>query len=386
MIKALRRRPRPDNLVNQVRAGGKNTARRLYLASIWAAAGFIVYQLVGPMIFLDADGMARRETQIVAADFVGRVESVMVKPGDTVRAGEAIALLSSHDTTSQLGELAARLSALEARRSQLEGRLRTLERLKPSAEDRLSRSTAAMERVAELAKRQLTTAARVAEAGREAFEAEKEVSNIMGEWRAVRDELEGVLHNQRQMARLESDLKTAYAGGRITARVSGTVGARVAAPGTVVSRGQPIAEIHHGDAFVTAFVPHGRLYGLSRGERVAVSDGVVRRTGRIMRLERVSDQLPQEFQSTLRSVERQQLMHIVLDDRDAPFATPSKVRVTGLYTPGAISTLARSILTVAENRFEPLQVDTSAVASVGAAAPPAPATGQAEAYPFGAPP
>jgi len=369
MITSLRKRPRPDNLVNQVRTGGKSAARRLYLLTLGAAAALVGYQLMGPMLFLDADGMARRNTHVVATDFVGRVEQVLVKPGDSVRAGDIIAVLQSHDSTGRLAELGARIVTIEARRSQLDGRLRSLEQLLPSAEERLARAKATLAKVADLNRRNLITAARFTELNREAFEAEKEVTQLMGEGRAVRDELDGVRRNLAQIETLDRDLRAAYDGGRVIATVGGTIGARVALPGTVVSRGQPIAEIHHGDVFVTAFVPHGRFYELDRGDHVFVSDGVNRRAGRIARVERVSDQLPQEFQSTLKSIERHQLMRIALNEGDAPFAVPSKVRITGRYSPSAVVSLAREAVAVAyyagarlDDRLS--EIDLSGVASL----------------------
>lgn len=352
MIKALRKRTRPDNLVNQVRAGGKSTARRVYLLSVSGAAGFILLQFFGPMLFLDADGMALRETQIVAPDFVGRVDKVHVKPGDVVTAGSVIAIVQSHDSADRIADLTGKVTTLQARQAQIAGRIRALESLKPIARERAERARSAVSKVNDLARRQLTTSIRLSEVTRELFDAEKEETQIDGELRALAEEHQGVERSRLEMERLLAELRATYNEGRIVAAISGTIGARVVLPGTVVSRGQPIAELFYGEAHVKAFIPNGRLYSVEAGDRVVVTDGVSRRMGRISRVEGVSDQLPQEFQSSFKSVERQQLMRVELDGQDAPFAVPSKVRVLGRFTPSAVVSLARSVVTVAENPIE----------------------------------
>jgi multidrug resistance efflux pump len=348
MIKALRKRTRPDNLVNQVRAGGKSTARRVYLVSVSGAVAFVAFQFFGPMLFLDADGMALRDTRVVAADFVGHVEKVHVKPGDIVAAGAVIATLQSGDMSDKLSDMIGRIATVSARRSQIEGRLRSLATLHPSAVERLSRARASRDKINDLARRQLTTSLRVSELAREVFDAEKEEAQITGEANALADELIGVRRNLEEMQKLLTLARASYNDGRIVTPIAGTIGARVVVPGVVISRGQSIAEVYYGDAHVKAFMPSSRLYGIEPGDQVVVTDGNIRRMGRIERVEGVSDQLPQEFQSSLKSVERQQLMRVNLNDVDAPFPVPSKVRVLGRFSPNSVFSLARNVLAVAD--------------------------------------
>jgi multidrug resistance efflux pump len=360
MIKALCKRTRPDNLVNQVRAGGKSLARRVYLGTVGAAVAFIALQFIGPMIFLEADGLAVRDTQVVAADFVGKVASVHIKPGDTVEPGTLIAIVHSHDSNDKIADVSAKLSGLTARVMQIEGRLRSLDILRPIARDRTQKAKAALAKINDLAARQLTTSVRIAEVTRELFDAEREETQIASEWQSLRQEIDGVARSRDEMGHVLKALKAAYNDGRIVAPTHGTVGARVVLPGTVISRGAALTEIYYGDAHVKAFIPHGRLYGLDAGERVVVTDGVSRKLGRIERVEAVSDQLPQEFQSNFKSVERQQIMRIALEG-DLPFPVPSKVKVMGRFTPGALISLARSAVTVATGPLEAASIVASEI-------------------------
>jgi multidrug resistance efflux pump len=295
--------------------------------------------------------MALRETQIVAPDFVGRIERVHVKPGDVIDAGTVIATLQSHDSADRIADLTAKLTSAQSRERQIEGRLASLQTLKPIARERSRRARTALEKVNDLARRQLTTSIRLSEATREVFDSEREETMIDAEHNALSGEIVGVRKSRAEMERLLGEVRRAFNDGRIVAGIGGTVGARVVLPGSVVSRGQAIAEIYHGETHVKAFMPNGRFYGIDVGDRVVVTDGVTRRMGVIARVEGVSDQLPQEFQSNFRSVERQQLMRIELDGQ-APFAVPSKVRVLGRFTPNSVFALAKSVVTVAESPIE----------------------------------
>ncbi|MGL5136126.1 MAG: hypothetical protein ACRC7G_00015, partial [Beijerinckiaceae bacterium] len=93
MIQALRKRARPDNLKNQIRAGGQSFARRLYLWSVIAVIGTVVWSFTGHWFFLATEGIVWKERVVIAPDYAARVMAVHVKPGDKVVVGQPIVTL-----------------------------------------------------------------------------------------------------------------------------------------------------------------------------------------------------------------------------------------------------------------------------------------------------
>ena len=83
MIKAIRKRARPDNLKNQVRAGGQSFARRLYLYCVVGLFVILGWTFTGHWFFLDAEGIVTKERTIIAPDYAARVLAIHVKSGDT---------------------------------------------------------------------------------------------------------------------------------------------------------------------------------------------------------------------------------------------------------------------------------------------------------------
>jgi hypothetical protein len=63
---------------------------------------------------------------------------------------------------------------------------------------------------------------------------------------------------------------------------------------------------------------------------VIVTDGVNRESGRVERIETITDRAPAEFQSNLSGVDRNQVARIVFDE-PTPFPLMAKIKVTGPY-------------------------------------------------------
>jgi multidrug resistance efflux pump len=351
MIKALRKRTRPDNLVNQVRAGGKSTARRVYLATIGGVVFFLALQFVGPILFLDADGLASKERLIVAPDYSARIEKMHVRPGENVIAGQAIATLNSTEVIDRLAELSTRRTALAAREIQIESRMISLTTLKPLAIERAKRARASVNQLNDLLKRQLTTSSRLSEAIREFYEAEREEAQAVAESRTLADELKQTTASRIELEKIITALKHSYNEGTLVSDVDGRVGSRVPSRGTVTKRGDALVDVFHGETHVIAYLPNSRMYGIDAGDRVVVTDGINRRIGRVQRMESVTDALPAEFQSNFRSQERQQVMRVVFDG-EAPFPILAKVKVMSRFSPYALGSMLRTAISVADTPIE----------------------------------
>jgi multidrug resistance efflux pump len=363
MIKALRKRTRPDNLVNQVRAGGKSTARRLYLAAVTAAAVFLVLQVVGPFVFLDAAGLVTKERVILAPEFNARVVAVHVAPGDQVRAGQPLLTVSSSETLDRIADLTAKLGQIAAREAQLSGRAKQGATLLPVAADRRARAQASYKTLQSLASRQLTTSNRISEAARELFEAEREYAQMAAEITTVQAELATTSSTRADLSRAIEDLRRSYNGGRLLAARDGQIGPSVVHPGTILKLGETALEIYSGHSFVVAYMPTNRLYSVEPGDNVIVTDGTTRARGRVERIEAMADVLPPEFQNVFSSRERQQVVRVELVSGAERLSVQTKIRVVGFLSPTNALSFVKSGISFAAttlNRIAGLEADDGA--------------------------
>jgi multidrug resistance efflux pump len=343
MIKALRKRARPDNLVNQVRAGGKSMARRLYLIALSSVGVFLVFAVVGPLLFLDADGLVMKERSVISTDYNARVLEVHVRPGDEVKAGALLATVTSSETIDKIADLTAKVLAASNREATSRARIAQINALLPVARDRRTRARAAVRQVESLAARQLTTSMRMTEATRELYDAERDEAQMTGELATIQLDLNAAGASRKETAEALDAMKKAYNGGRIIAPVAGTVGSKVVSPGSVIRVGESALEIYRGDAYAVGYLPTNRMFNVDVGDRVIVTDGKTRSGARVIRVEAVADALPPEFQSVFSARERQQVVRLEMDGgRASEFSIHSKVKVTGLATPSNIISLVKT--------------------------------------------
>ncbi|MGL4811717.1 MAG: biotin/lipoyl-binding protein, partial [Beijerinckiaceae bacterium] len=202
MIKALKTRVRPDNLHNQVRAGGQSLARRIYLWSVAGVIGGVAWLFIGPILFLEADALVMKDRTIVSSDYNARVTAVHVKPGDIVKAGQKIVSVESAETVEKIADLVTRLSQMTSREAQLNSRARSIATLLPVARERKARALDNVERMRGLIAKQLTTNTRVSEATRELFEAEKDEAQIGSEEFSLRDEMRAATASRKELEML----------------------------------------------------------------------------------------------------------------------------------------------------------------------------------------
>lgn len=141
MIKAIRKRARPDTLKNQIRAGGQSFARKLYFYSIVTLFSVVTWTFTGHWFFLDAEGLAIKDRVVVAPDYQARVLTVAVKPGDHVTVGQPIAILQSREILEQIADVTSRRAQLTTREGQIAARLMAIDEVLPIAEERLGRAT-----------------------------------------------------------------------------------------------------------------------------------------------------------------------------------------------------------------------------------------------------
>ncbi|MGY3483135.1 multidrug resistance efflux pump [Bradyrhizobium sp. USDA 4011] len=342
-IHSLRPMTRPDNIKNQVRAS-QSLARKLYLAALLASAGWIGMLVFGPMVFLDADGMVVQTPEELTPAFSAQVIDVAVRPGDHVAVGQSIGHVLSTQMLDLISDLTSKRAQFDTRDEQIKARLAAIEAMLPAAEQRVREAEVAMASIGKALARGYSTTARAAEATRERYDALREVASVKAEQAGLVSEQALVRANRQRFALALDKAQRTYDDGTITSPVEGTVGTRVATPGTVLAPGDHVAEIHHGTKYVLAYFPTNRLYSAAPGQEVVVTDGVNRQIGHLERIQAIADQLPAEFQTTFRSVERKQLARISLDG-DSVFPLLSKIKATSPGAPSNLLAAARVAVT-----------------------------------------
>jgi multidrug resistance efflux pump len=350
MIKALRKRTRPDNLVNQVRAGGKSMARRLYMVALVSAGVVLVSALIGPLIFLDADGLVMKERSVISSDYNARVTQTHVRPGDEVKVGQLLISVTSSETLDRIADFTAKVAAANARETQLKSRLTQISTLRPVAIDRRQRATASLRHLQNLQSRQLTTAPRVMEATREAYDAEREEAQMTGELEVIKQEMGAAVGTRKDLADALDQLKKAYNGGQIVAPADGTIGPKVPSSGSIIRVGETAIDLYRGATYVVGYLQTSRMFSVEAGDSVIVTDGKLRSSGTVIRLEAVADALPPEFQSVFSARERQQVIRVEMDTRrEGDFPIHGKVKVTGLFTPTNLTSMLKTAIAFVTN-------------------------------------
>lgn len=330
-IHSLRSQVRPDNLKTQVRVS-QSVARRLYLVILFCGICWIVMQFVGPMIFLHANGLVLARREVVTTAFPAQVLRVSVRPGDRVAAGEPIATVISTQMLDLLSKLNTQYAKARTQQVQIQARLAAIAATLPAA-DKTVNDTLAAARAVERAKAGgFSTVTREAEIARARYDAIREAASMRAEAAALRSERKALNENLVRIDDALRNAQKAYNKGTITVQNAGFVGPTVVSPGTVLTPGEKVAEIYHGRKHVIAYLSTNRLYSLEPGQKVIVTDGLSRQSGLVERVDAIADRIPAEFQPSLSSVERRQVVRIALDDSDI-FPLLATVQVKGAYTP-----------------------------------------------------
>jgi multidrug resistance efflux pump len=235
-----------------------------------------------------------------------------------------------------------RRSTVLSREAQIAGRVETIQKVLPSAVERRKRALETQKQLANLSARGLTTGPRVQDSQKEFYEAQREESSLSTELQALETELRNIMGSRKEMDDLIQQVQANYNNGKVVAQIDGIVGPKVPNLGQIVKSGEPLVELYRGDMFVLAYMPVGRLYSIVPNDAVRVSDGQHTFSGRVERIETVTDALPPEFQVSFRSQDRQQLFRIAFDETP-PFAIQSKTKISSNWSPQGLMTLGKGL-------------------------------------------
>ncbi|NND49447.1 MAG: HlyD family efflux transporter periplasmic adaptor subunit [Rhizobiales bacterium] len=331
MIKSLRKRPRPDQLINQQRRATNRTGRLVYLGMLAMLAVAIANYVFGDFIFLRADGLAVRDKVTIATTYIAGIQSIHVEEGDSIAKGAPLMVLKSSQILERLADLSARRARLAAEAADFKIRAETVAKLLPLAERRERATGEIVAAFDQLSNQQLITNARYDEALSANFDARQSLVKMRTENETLNDELTTLDAARADADSALDDLRRYYDGGIVRSPVDGTIGTSIAATGDVFPPGKPMLSIFTGETYVLAYLPRNYLFSIEPGMQVAVTGGRSSAQGVISEILPVADALPQEFQNTFQPRDRSQLARIRFAS-EPPFPLNEKVRI-GLNQP-----------------------------------------------------
>lgn len=331
MIKKLKRRPRPDDLVTQQRKTTGQAGRMIYLGLLGVFALAMLNFLFGDFVFLRADGQVVRDRTTIAATYIARIEAIGVKQGQEVKLGDTVLNVQSAEMLERLADLSASRARLAAKAAEFRIRAETVTRLLPIAEKRATETARVLAQFEKLSDSNLVTSARYDEALQARYESQEKLVKLRAEKLTLTEETATLEVARADATNALDDLRAHYADGMVRSPVEGSIGSIVPSAGDVYRPGEAMLSIYSGDAYVLAYLPRRYLFSIETGTRVTVASGRHSATGIITQILPVTDALPKEFQNTFKPRDRSQLARIKLLE-PGQFPLHEKVELSSIYS------------------------------------------------------
>lgn len=326
MIRQIRPRTKADRFENDVRASKPRWSRYLYLACVFAFLGYIANMIVGPMLWLQAEGLVTADRVVISLPYEAQILDVGIKPGQVVRKGQFLGQVHSPQVASVIANLASQSAATIARQAELSIKIEIANEVMKTADERLAEAETSLKKMA--GARSVVTDASYRQAVREHYDAVEQIAVRNAERRSSLAQLEKLGKAQNEAAAAMEDIRSRYQNGTISAPADGVISDTLARQGDVIRPGEPLAEMFTGGKFVLAYLDTGTLYSVSPGERVTVKSGFASSPGTIVEILPLTVQLPDEFQKTFQPTARGQVVRIALDNQTV-FPLLTKITVTG---------------------------------------------------------
>jgi multidrug resistance efflux pump len=329
-MRALRKRPRSDNLANQQRRQGGNFGRRVYLILLGVFALSIANYLWGDFLMLRGNGLVLRDKNVVARSYVSRIAAVNVEAGQAVKRGDVLLRIESVELLERLAELSTRQADLTQKAAEFHLRSQVAKQMLPLAVRREKKTGQVLAQFDSMTKRGLLTSTSYEQALKANFDAGQDRVRLTAEQDTLRTQIKALEDARADATAALKNLQEHYANGVVRAVNDGSVGARVPSVGDVYRSGDPMLSIYTGEAYVLTYLPARYLFSIQPGMKVVVSSGRHSDEGVVTEILPVSDALPSEFQNTFKPRERNQLARIKLS---APHKFPifEKVEISRKY-------------------------------------------------------
>ena len=332
MITQLRERTRADKFLNDVRANQKarrNYGRYFYIAALLGVFVYLGNLFVGHLFWLRAEGLVLSEHVIIASPYAVQVTKMAVQPGQAVRRGDVLALVSSPQMMEAMATLTSKAAETTARQAELAIKLEVANAVMKTADERLKETETQLRKVnTSRAGAGLVSDAFAANVQKDRYFAMQEKASREAERRGTIEQLAQLDLSLTEARTALQQLRESYNNGIIEAPSDGTVGPKTTVQGDVLRPGDSLMQLYIGRKFALVYLETGSLYEAQIGDRVTVADGFKQTTGRIAEIQQLTVPLPAEFQHAFRPPSRGQVAKIALDN-EVIFPMSSKIAVTG---------------------------------------------------------
>ncbi len=307
--------------------------RKLVVAGALVAAGASgAYVVSTGAVFFGADGIVTRQRIAVAAPWHdARIREVFVRPGDSVDAGQKIAVVESTTILRSLADLAADKARISGRFAELNARKQVVATLLPLAEASAKQAQSFLATLQKAGADGLAVNKSLQEMMAANVQASDRLLSMQAEQSSLAIEIEANKKALEQVSSAYDDLQRSYDHGNLYAPVAGHIGSSVAMVGEVLSPGKDeVANIYSGDSYVLAYIPDSYWLKVQDGREVAVKVRGQTVAGRIGSVLPVTDALPPEFQLPTKARGRGQLVRVALAGNN-DIAVGQKAVVTNCY-------------------------------------------------------
>jgi multidrug resistance efflux pump len=317
-MRFLKNRRDVQALAPQPRTHRLTAIRWIYIASVFAAAVWLLNFFFGGLLYLQSEGLVLGEPGIVAAEFPVTVRDILVRQGESVKKGQVAAIVSSQTVTEAIARLTADIAARETGRGELRIRNSVVDALLAHAQNRQNIATSARKELeTALANGNLSLNQRTAAVDME-YRSYQDLEALKAEQPVLDDEIRTLTAALADAESAIGDLRKLYDNGRLRIPIDGVVSRIVANTGSVTRAGDPIIELYGEQRFIIGYLPTGALYRVAVGDEVKIDIGWQTDYGMITRIEPVAAALPREFQRTFAPVETQQLIRVEFAPGEIP--------------------------------------------------------------------
>ncbi|SRR6266702_2117716 len=308
--------------------------RNLVLIAIGLAAtsAIAIHLISGGVVLLKASGLVTREHIAIGAPYQEtRIRQVFVHPGDSVEAGQKIAVVESTSISRTLAELAVEKARLDTRIGAIEARQAAIGMLLPAAEANARQAQDYLDRVSGASRNGLAVDKLLTDMTSAAFAAAEKHQSLKAERISLAVELATYHNALKEVSGTYDSLQHAYASGALYAPVSGYVGSKVMSAGSVLGPGgNDIAAIYTGPSFILAYLPDSYLFDFKIGQRVYVRSYTQSIVGLVEDLLPMTDAMPPEFQMPGDVRQRGQVFKISIPE-GASLPLDQKVKISACY-------------------------------------------------------
>ena len=330
-MRYLKRRTLAQAPLNEPRSHRLTIIRWVYLITVAVIVIWLGNFFLGDRIFFRSEGLVLGEPAVVAAEFPVTVKDILVREGESVNAGEVVAIVSSQTVAETIAKLSADIAARGMRQAELRIRSEVIETMIPLAENRENFAISARKELEKLVNQQYLALNQKSAALENEFRGVQDLQTLKSEKRVIEGELGKLASSLGEAQSAIADLRKSYNDGRLAAPIKGVVTRLAVDKGSVVRAGEPIVELNGNHRYVLAYVRTGSLYQVKEGDLVTINTGLQSASGVVKRVEPFAAALPREFQRAFTPVERQQVLRIEFlpDQVPPPLFTKVSVRSAG---------------------------------------------------------